>query len=184
MGLLSADEVTAIATKKPVYRQAWAILVPRASGSTTLDAGTIHDDLNGPECVVEPNTRDVEGYNQSMAVAGNLTSGMYRFTVKNPDGMFYPSTVNNWFYNSTGTYQASPAECQLLHNMYVKTGTTWSLLGMVAYGGKIQSVEYDDNKKTAVIEVVAEVVRLLSSQWKDSDGAEYESGIDVAGIDT
>ena len=42
-------------------------------------------------------------------------------------------------------------------------------------------MEYDDNKKTAVIEAVASVVRLLEGQWKDSDGAEFESGVTVHG---
>ena len=179
MGLLSTDEKAAIATLRPTYRQAFAISVPRASGSSTFDAGTIHDDMNGPYCVIDANSRDVEGYNQSLAVAGNLTSGMYRFAVGNSDGMFYPATAGNWFYNSTGSYQATPSECQFLHNVYVKMGSSWSLLNMVAYSGKIQSVEYDDNKMEAVIEVRSYAAEALEYVYTEDDGTDEDTGMNV-----
>ncbi|RKZ11817.1 hypothetical protein DRQ53_15560 [bacterium] len=180
MGLLTAPQIAAIGNA-PVYRQVWIIHVPRSSGSSTTDNVTIHDDDGGPDTVLDPNQYDVEGYNQSLAVPGNLTSGMYRFTVRNSDGKFNASvgSAGQYFYNTTGTYAAMPSECKLSHYSYVRVAGSWSELTMSAHESVIQSVEYDDNKKTAVIEVKAASALALEYVFTEDDGTEEDTGMNV-----
>ena len=177
MGLLSANEKTAI-QGEPVYRHIWKILVPQAAGSGTVQSNTIHDDVDGPICVTDPGEYAVEGVNQSLGVPGNMTSGMYRFEVANGDGLFYTATSGNWFYNTTGSYQADPIECDLQHIIYVKIADgSWSLLEMLSYEGKIQDIEYNDNTRTAVIEAKAIAAVAMDYEWVNDDGIETETSM-------
>lgn len=180
MGLLTADQKTAIDTKS-VYRQVWIIHVPRASGSSTTDDVKIHDDDGGPLSVIDAHQYDVEGHNQSLANAGGLTTGMYRFDVKNADGLFNASVggAGQYFYNTTGSYAAMPPECKLSHYVYIRVAGAWNELTMLAFEGVIQSVEYDDNKKTAVIEAKSEIAIVLEYVFTEDDGVEEDTGMNV-----
>ncbi|RLA55169.1 MAG: hypothetical protein DRR04_14990 [Gammaproteobacteria bacterium] len=184
MGLLNGAETAAI-DDAAIYRQVWTIEVPRVAGGSTFDGVTIHDDLTGQNCVIDPGHIDVEGYNVSWQVPGNMTSGMYRIEVDNSSGLFLPTMVgdshDSHFMNSDNGYRAHVDQCFLSHTTYVKTGTSWSELGMVYYYGHIESVEYDANKKTAVIEAISVAARFLKGEWEEDDGGEYDTGETVYG---
>ena len=184
MGLLTSPQKTAIGDA-PVYRQRFHVHVPRSSGSSTTDDFEIHDDDGGPFLVLNAGKYDVEGYNQSLAHAGNLTSGLFRIEVSNKDGIFNASVggVGQVFYNTTGSYAAMPSECSLSHETYVRISGSWVELTMVVFEGPIMTVEYDDNNGTAVIEAAAQVVVKLQRQWNTDDGAEYASGLDLGGLE-
>lgn len=178
MGRLSAGEIAAIAAGAPT-RQVWQIVVPTASGAgiTGGEVHTVHDDASGPHLVTSSGDYTVSGYNVSMASRGRMSSGMYIFRVDNADGLFYPATSSNYWYNSGDTYQAQPVECYVKHYLYVLVDGAWSEL--IEYIGRIRQIDYDDAENTATIEGYTEAVEFLSNPWTDEDGTEYTTGMEV-----
>lgn len=178
MGLLTADQKTAMASERPLYALRVDIYVPASYGGTpTLGVNNlIHADRSGIYSVVDAGRVSVEGYNLSLAEPGRLTSGHYAITVDNSSGKFYPTTSGNWFYNSSASYQADPIACWLSRNFYIRLASgTWSELTMLQYIGKILTVTFDDDRQQATIETVGLTVDKLKRAWRETDGATYDT---------
>jgi len=152
MGLLTAPQKAAIADD-PVYRQVWYIAVPVASGSPNFVLTAIHDDDGGPYCVIDPGNREMSAYNVTMKEPGKLSSGLYRVVLDNSDGEFYPGG-ENWKYRDYDgnlIYQANNVECRIYHYVYVRVDGAWSSLSFLGYVGRINQIDYDDDRKTATL---------------------------------
>lgn len=193
MGLLTAAQITAIAAGARI-RQVWKIHVPRASGSATFDATTIHDDDDtNTKRVTDPGSREVFGYNISFREEGKLEAGSYDIVVDNAGAYFCPEKSGNVFYNSTGSYQAVVTECDLEHKVYVwdaaASPAAWSELTMVNYRGQIMTIEYEDLAtpsavigEHATISTQSRAVReALEYVWTDDDGDDDDTGFDITG---
>jgi hypothetical protein len=174
---LTTAQKTAIASG-PRYKQVWTVYVPQTVGSTTYDALTLDDSVNGVGGihgrVIDAGQRIVEGYNQSLAEPGRLSNGLYRIVCDNSDNLMY-----SYFWTSTTPYVATPVECDLKHQVYVWSAGAWSELTCVQYRGRIQSVEYDDDKETATVEAVALAMKVLEYVFTEDDGEEEDTGMDV-----
>lgn len=190
MGLLTAAQITAIAAGARM-RQVWKIHVPRASGSTTFDAVTIHDDDGTQRRVVDPGSREVFGYNISFKEEGKLEAGSYDIVVDNIGAYFCPELAGNVFYNATGSYQSTPTECDLEHEVYVwdAVAGAWSELTMVNYRGQIMLVEYEDladpdsviADRATISTQSRSVQSVLDYQWTVADGDDDDTGFDIIG---
>lgn len=183
MGLLTADQAAAITAYAPRYRQTWIVWCPASSGGDLVANNTLHGDAPGsPDRVVDAGRRVVEGYNVSMREPGRLTSGHYAITVDNSDGVLYPTTTNNIWYNTAG-YQADPIECDLEHRVYVQLlDGTWDQLDMVRYRGRVMDVTYDEDRQLATIESLSLAALALQETWQESDGFDWDIGVDVRGL--
>lgn len=192
MGLLTTAQSTAIAAGARM-RQVWKIHVPRASGSTTFDAVTIHDDDSTTRRVTDPGSREVFGYNISFREEGKLEAGSYDIVVDNAGAYFCPEMTGNVFYNSTGSYQATPTECDLEHEVYVwdaaASPAAWSELTMANYRGQILTVEYEDLADPdgaiadmATISTQSRAVQsALDYRWTVDDGDDDDTGFNITG---
>lgn len=192
MGLLSAAQITAITAGARV-RQVFKIYTPRASGSSTFDAVTIHDDdpSNPTRRCLKAGRREVTGYNISLAVPGKLEAGTYAPEFDNSDAYFCPEYATNVFYNSTGSYQADPQECDLEHKVYVWDAATpgWSELTMVAYRGRIEDVQYEQAGASGLAGASAVIVckslaalsSVLDYCWTEDDGETIDTGTNITG---
>jgi len=181
MGLLTAAQKAAIAAD-PVYRQAWYIAVPLFGGSSNFGLNAIHDDDGGPYCVIDPGTRETSAYNVSTQEPGKLSSGLYRIVLDNSDGGFYPGGEYFRRYNDDGDfiYQANNVECLLYHYVYVRVDGAWSSLSFLDYVGRINQVDYDDDRKTAILTATMPTAVDLETEQELDDYTEI--AIDCTGL--
>lgn len=188
MGLLGAllEHVEAGAR----IRMVWTLQVPRESGGTTLDDVVIHDDdptENDVRSVIDAGEREVWAYNVSLAEPGKLEVGQYQFVVANPDGLFYTATTGNYFYNSTGSYQADPQECFVNHQLYVRVGGYWIEASNLAYIGKIESIKYHDTGRADGVRPLSATIitrnsgisEILKYIFTEEDGDDVDTGINI-----
>lgn len=186
MGLLTGTQYDAIADGRPLYRQRWLIGVPDGAGGD-ITWTVVHDDLAGPHRVVDAGSRETMAYNLSLANPGRMPAGLYRFVVANGDGLFYPTTSANYWYESVADYQATPQECYVHHQVYVRVARTdnpavdWSLLEMCEYLGRVVEIEQDDVRQTMTITSVSAAVAFLNGTWSEADGHAIDTGMTVRG---
>ena len=168
--------------------QKWQILAPQSAGSATFQTTTIHDDGTTTKCVTDAGSRKVTAFNVSLAEPGKLSIGRYSFVVDNTSGMAHPTTSGNWFYNSTGAYQAQPQECLVKHFVYVIDITTLNRteLTCVRYYGRIIDVEYDDGGRpgeavpgTATIVSESGLAQAMRYKWSLADGDDVDTGRNI-----
>ena len=74
MALLTTGQRLALQDHARI-RQVWKIHVPRAAGSTTFDAVTIHDDDSSTNRVTDAGMRECFAYNVSLRDPGKLEVG-------------------------------------------------------------------------------------------------------------
>lgn len=174
--LLTASQIAAHEAGAPV-RQVWKIYVPASSGSTSYGVVTIHDDAGAEKLVTDAGSRMIEAYNQSMKEPGRLSSGLYRIQVANDGGAFYEGGAS--FKN--GSYEASPYECHLGHEVYILVDGSWSQMTGVTYRGHITEMTYDDTRKAATLTAVALAVhQVLEYVWSAEDGEAIDTGFNIS----
>jgi len=148
MGLLTADQKTAIAAGAPV-RQVFKLYGPTTSGGDPTVEYLLHDDDGGPLRVTNAGRRTVEAYNVSMKEPGRLGLSSYTIVCHNSDGYLspYKEPLNAWQFETQPdppiVRQAQPRECLLKHQVYVLVAGAWSEITGVAYTGRILEPRFD-----------------------------------------
>ena len=175
MGFLDTTARLEIIDHQPV-QQKFTVYVPAAAGSSSFETNVIHHPSAGIECVVDAGSREISGYNVSFATPGQLSRGLYRFTVDNGDGNFYTPATGGLWYHNTGSYTAHPVECEVEHELQVWSPSSDAWLTLLTWRGHIINIEYNDADRTATIECIGIAAKFLDKTFEADDSDYTDTG--------
>ena len=174
MGKLTAGQLAAFTSGQPV-RQVWSIRAPMladhsAYTTTVLDDGVFSAVADPRRRVLKAGTRRHKVWNPHPMSDGRPEAVRYAIEVANGDGYFHLKTGSPW--NPFGLYDAAPAECFLIHQIYVQEASGWSEITHMRFEGLVLSVEYSgsaamtkrDLGGVAVPQEVSNVATITSEQ--------------------
>jgi hypothetical protein len=182
--LLTQPQIDAINARARI-RSVFQIGTPTSAVSTIISYRTIHTDFGADRRVTDPGEREWKAAGFSHQSKEPLETVTQDIEVSNADGLFYPSTAGNFFYNSVGAWQAPARSCYLFHALLVELAGAWSLLPCM-YVGKIVDVSYIDARRAdgtllpylAVIKTeAAGAADIIRKEWDETDGDDVATGL-------
>lgn len=197
MGLLAGGTLTAILANRG-FRQRWSINVPQNANRLTFNA-VIFDDYdnieNDASSVIDAGSREVNAFNVSMQKPGKFGVGGYKFVVRNDDSLWSPNAATNLFQNSSTAYQATPQECEIIHQAYTLNPIlesprrgSWIEITEIKYVGRIVRIRSKDTAnainepkgKQATVHTEQEAVAtLLRRVFTEDDGDAVDTGVNI-----
>ena len=145
MSNLTGTQKNNIIGGQPI-RQSWWVKAPvnaaHSTYTTTLiDAGVFPADGSGLVRVIKAGSRKHHVWNPHPKMDVTPKAVRYSIEVANGDGLFHRRSGSVW--NPYGVYDAAPAECFLLHSIYVyDPAAGWSKIDHMDFIGQIVSVDY------------------------------------------
>lgn len=148
MGNLTTQQLTAIIAGQP-FRQVFSIKAPVIADHTAYTT-TVIDDGIWPTAtaparrVLNAGTRKHAVWNPHPKSTERPRVVKYAIEVDNSDGLFDQRSGSVW--NPFGIYDADPAECFLLHSIYVwdDAAKSWSPIPHMDFVGLVANVDYED----------------------------------------
>ncbi len=146
MGRLTATQIEAIIGGQPI-RQVFSIKAPvladhSAYTTTVIDDGIWPASAGANRRVIKAGKRTHKVWNPHPKLDQRPQAVRYTIEVDNSDGYFHRRSGSAW--NPFGLYDAAPAECFLLHDLYVwlASAAAWSAITEMAFVGKVLKVDY------------------------------------------
>lgn len=144
MGNLTAGQLAAFTSGQPV-RQVWSIRAPvladhSAYTTTVLDDGVFAASATPRTRVIKAGSRRHKVWNPHPMSDSRPEAVRYVIEVANGDGYLHRKSGSPW--NPFGLYDAAPAECFLIHQIYVLEASSWSEVTHMRFEGRILRVEY------------------------------------------
>lgn len=141
MSNLTAAQLAAFTSGQPV-RQVWSIKAPvladhSAYTETTIEDGIFPITAGQKRRVLKAGKRRHFVMNPHPQLDQELAAVRYSIEVDNGDGLFHRKSGSVW--NPFGIYDAAPAECFLLHYVYVweHVAQVWSEITHMRYIGRV-----------------------------------------------
>ena len=162
MSNLTADQITAFTPGQPV-RQVWSIKAPvladhSAYTTTVIDDGIFPIVAGAKRRVLKAGKRRHFVINPHPQKDVETQAVRYSIEVDNADGLFHRKSGSVW--NPFGIYDAAPAECFLIHQIYVwdAAAKSWSPIPHMDYIGRVMDAQSTGAAAMTKREVSAGVV--------------------------
>jgi len=181
MGLLTTEQKAAIKSGTVRVKQEWFFCQPPTKGDQPTSSQLIHDGLTVKR-VMDAGSREIEAYNQTVVLEGELRINNYQFTLNNYDGLFTLDRPGSIWDRGSG-WVTEPVECAIRHKVFLLVNGVWEELSFLQFFGAIIGVAYKSTgtskggtvNNEAIITCNNDVItKMMSRDWTHDDGTETD----------